>query len=328
MTGTPLAAGDLTIAIGDSEAFAIPGTGTDSSARAKAEAIDQANIPGLPTVSATNVQPLAFTAVTGATGTNAGAGTYSINLTIGTSTETITAAIGAPTGAAGSTADSLTASELTVAINDAGIEGLSAAENTTAGGITLTDSQGRNVTITSESKTVVTDTTVPTSSTTALGSTAGGLAITAVGSVGSAATMEGQISIEALDTITIGGNAPEKAGFQTGGETIAVTGSLETVDIRTVSGANDAIKRVDSALTTINSIRSELGAVQNRFESTIANLSTTSENLSAANSRIRDADFAKETAELARTQVLQQAGLSVLAQANARPQQVLQLLQG
>ncbi|KXO06278.1 Flagellin protein FlaB [Marinobacter excellens LAMA 842] len=136
------------------------------------------------------------------------------------------------------------------------------------------------------------------------------------------------MTIEALEDITIGGNAPENAGFLAGGETITASGNLEGVDIRTVAGANDAIKRVDSALTTINAIRSELGAVQNRFESTIANLSTTSENLSAANSRIRDADFAAETAELARTQVLQQAGLSVLAQANARPQQVLQLLQG
>jgi flagellin len=107
-----------------------------------------------------------------------------------------------------------------------------------------------------------------------------------------------------------------------------VDGSLEDVAIDSVNGANDAIIRVDEALTTINSIRSELGAIQNRFESTIANLATTSENLSASNSRIRDADFAQESAELARTQVLQQAGLSVLAQANARPQQVLQLLQG
>jgi flagellin len=77
----------------------------------------------------------------------------------------------------------------------------------------------------------------------------------------------------------------------------------------------------------VNSLRSELGAVQNRFESTIANLATSSENLSAANSRILDADFASETAKLAKSQVLQQAGISVLAQANARPQQVLSLLQ-
>lgn len=85
---------------------------------------------------------------------------------------------------------------------------------------------------------------------------------------------------------------------------------------------------LDYATDKINGFRAELGAAQDRFESTIANLATTSENLSASNSRIRDADFAAESAELARTQVLQQAGLSVLAQANARPQQVLQLLQG
>ena len=100
------------------------------------------------------------------------------------------------------------------------------------------------------------------------------------------------------------------------------------VDISTRDGADLAMITIDYAIDKINGYRADLGAVQNRFESTIANLSTTSENLSASNSRIRDADFAAETAELARTQVLQQAGLSVLAQANARPQQVLQLLQG
>jgi flagellin len=100
------------------------------------------------------------------------------------------------------------------------------------------------------------------------------------------------------------------------------------MDISTVEGATSALSVVDAALERISSIRADLGAAQNRLESTIANLSTTSENLSAARSRIRDADFAAESAELARTQVLQQAGLSVLAQANARPQQVLQLLQG
>jgi len=104
--------------------------------------------------------------------------------------------------------------------------------------------------------------------------------------------------------------------------------SVNTVDISSREGADLAMIAVDYAIDTINGFRAELGAVQNRFESTIANLATTSENLSASNSRIRDADFAAESAELARTQVLQQAGLSVLAQANARPQQVLQLLQG
>ncbi|WP_018879167.1 flagellin, partial [Thioalkalivibrio sp. ALE9] len=81
------------------------------------------------------------------------------------------------------------------------------------------------------------------------------------------------------------------------------------------------------ALTQVNSLRAELGAVQVRFESTIDNLSVSSENLSDARSRIRDADFAAETAELTRAQVLQQAGTSVLSQANAVPQNVLALLQ-
>ncbi|TGN39912.1 flagellin N-terminal helical domain-containing protein [Marinobacter confluentis] len=106
------------------------------------------------------------------------------------------------------------------------------------------------------------------------------------------------------------------------------TVTVNELDISTRDGAEQALVAIDYAFDKINGFRAELGALQNRFESTIANLSTTSENLSAANSRIRDADFAAETAELARTQVLQQAGLSVLAQANARPQQVLQLLQG
>ena len=105
------------------------------------------------------------------------------------------------------------------------------------------------------------------------------------------------------------------------------TGSLSDLSVSTVSDANNAIMRVDAALGTVNEIRGQLGAVQNRFESTIANLSTSVENLSASNSRILDADFASETANLAKSQVLQQAGISVLAQANARPQQVLSLLQ-
>jgi len=104
--------------------------------------------------------------------------------------------------------------------------------------------------------------------------------------------------------------------------------TMRQIDISTRAGSEEALVAVDYAFDKINSFRAELGAIQNRFESTIAGLSTTSENLSASNSRIRDADFAAESAELARTQVLQSAGLSVLSQANARPQQVLQLLQG
>jgi len=103
--------------------------------------------------------------------------------------------------------------------------------------------------------------------------------------------------------------------------------SLNQLDISTRAGSDQALVAVDYAIDQVNAFRSDLGAVQNRFESTIANLSTSVENLSASNSRILDADFASETAALAKSQVLQQAGISVLAQANARPQQVLSLLQ-
>ncbi|MAA64445.1 MAG: flagellin [Alteromonadaceae bacterium] len=103
--------------------------------------------------------------------------------------------------------------------------------------------------------------------------------------------------------------------------------SVAAIDITTTEGANKAIETIDAALSTINSQRADLGAIQNRFTSTIDAIATTSENLSAAQSRILDADFASETAKLAKSQVLQQAGISVLAQANARPQQVLSLLQ-
>ncbi|OHY79830.1 flagellin [Marinobacter sp. AC-23] len=124
------------------------------------------------------------------------------------------------------------------------------------------------------------------------------------------------------------GDAADDIGFTQPYTAAANTISLNDTDISTSKGADQAMIAIDFAIDQINGFRAELGAVQNRFESTIANLATTAENLSAANSRIRDADFAAESAELARTQVLQQAGLSVLAQANARPQQVLQLLQG
>jgi flagellin len=103
--------------------------------------------------------------------------------------------------------------------------------------------------------------------------------------------------------------------------------NVSTVDISTVEGAQDAIDIIDGALAMVNSIRADLGAVQNRFQTTIANLQTTSENISAARSRIQDADFAAETAALTRSQILQQAGVAMLAQANALPNQVLRLLQ-
>jgi flagellin len=101
---------------------------------------------------------------------------------------------------------------------------------------------------------------------------------------------------------------------------------LTEIDVSTFEGATAALTAIDNAIGSIASQRADLGAIQNRMESTVSNLAITSENLSAANSRIQDADFAAETAELSRTQVLQQAGISILSQANQGPQQVLSLL--
>ncbi|WP_311240114.1 MULTISPECIES: flagellin [unclassified Xanthomonas] len=118
------------------------------------------------------------------------------------------------------------------------------------------------------------------------------------------------------------------AGIQTASAASGATAStLSSLDISTFSGSQKALEIVDKALTAVNSSRADMGAVQNRFTSTIANLSATSENLSASRSRIRDTDYAKETAELTRTQILQQAGTAMLAQAKSVPQNVLSLLQ-
>ena len=103
--------------------------------------------------------------------------------------------------------------------------------------------------------------------------------------------------------------------------------ALNAIDIDTASEAQAAITAIDNALSTVNDIRADLGAKQNRFSSTIRNLENVAENVSASKSRIMDADFAQESANLARNQVLQQASSSMLAQANQQPQIALSLLQ-
>ena len=109
---------------------------------------------------------------------------------------------------------------------------------------------------------------------------------------------------------------------------VAVTATTGVISGTTGGNAMAMISAIDAALTSVNSERSTYGAVQNRFEAIIANLQVAAENQSAAKSRIMDADFAAETAALTRTQILQQAGTAMLAQANQIPQQVLQLLKG
>jgi len=178
------------------------------------------------------------------------------------------------------------------------------------GAVTVTGADGKNITV-----------------------TLGGSASTANTGFTSGTTQYSTLSVEltsatSTDTLVIGGNAPGKAGFTAGTYALANNGAtVAGIDISTVTGANDALDVADRALDVLNSNRATLGAVQSRFESTINRLTTTSENLSAARSRIQDADFAAETAALTRNQILQQAGVAILAQANQQPQLALQLLQ-
>jgi len=144
-------------------------------------------------------------------------------------------------------------------------------------------------------------------------------------------TYIGEFTLKSDSEITINNgstgniaNSGLKVGSYGGGENGS---SIANVDISTVAGAQKAIGAIDNALDKINEVRGDLGAAQNRLDFTINNLSSISQNVTAARSQIEDADFAKESANLSRSQVLQQAGTAMLAQANAQPQQVLSLLQ-
>ena len=137
----------------------------------------------------------------------------------------------------------------------------------------------------------------------------------------------GKLTLHGGGTVTLGGVSGAMSGatgFTSG--TLAPS-ATEYIDVKSVGGAEAAILSIDSALTTLNTGRANLGAYQNRFESTVSDLKNNVENLSSARSRIQDADFAAETAALAKNQILQQAGMAMLSQANQLPQNVLKLLQ-
>ncbi|WP_217127050.1 flagellin [Hydrogenophilus thiooxidans] len=150
--------------------------------------------------------------------------------------------------------------------------------------------------------------------------TASGFDSNGVYSAGGASTITAsdKIGFDAL-SIFSSGNVGSAIASPSGATNSQVT-------ISGVSEALSAISAIDAALKTVNDIRATLGAVQSRFQATINNLQVSIENLSASRSRIRDADFAQETAALSRAQILQQAGVAMLAQANAAPQSVLSLL--
>ncbi|WP_309045445.1 flagellin [Marinobacter sediminicola] len=295
-----ITAGGLSIAVGGADAVSVAASADfadanvsgqdDDSAFAVAAAINSAGIAGL-SVEAKTEETLAFTGFSSAAGD-----TYDMTI----NGVDIFGGAGASNDLNASTPN---ISDFVAAINAQSSEtGVVAKVDST--NVVLTAEDGRNI--------VVAET---------LG---GGPATGGIG----AQDLQGELTFYASENIKFtGGDLASISSGTADAIGVQVNETLQDVDISDVDGANDAIRRVDAALTSVNSLRGELGAIQNRFESTIANLGTSVENLSASNSRILDADFAAETANLAKSQVLQQAGISVLAQANARPQQVLSLLQ-
>lgn len=152
-------------------------------------------------------------------------------------------------------------------------------------------------------------------------------------------TVGGEITFDASSTFNVSSDVSglASAGNYVGGTSLfsgivssanaSTLSSVNAIDMSTQTGATSTIAVIDGALSQVDTIRGDLGAIQNRFESTIANLQSISENISAARSRILDADFATETAALTKAQILQQAGIAMLAQANMLPQAALSLLQ-
>lgn len=297
VTSTALASGDLIlngVTIGASLAASDTksSTGNAASAIAKAVAINAASGTGVTATANTNtVTGIAATAFT-SPGDDITAGDLTIN---GVSVGAVTAG-----GSA-----SAQATAIINAINSVSAATGVIASNATSTTVTLSAVDGRNITV-GQSGTATTART--------------GL---------TAATTYGTITLSSTSTtgITVAGATPANAGLTAGTTAASQTGTaVSALNISSVSGANTAITSIDAALATIASTRGDLGAYQNRFASTVANLTTTSENLSASRSRIQDADFASETAALTRGQILQQAGVAILAQANSLPQNVLSLL--
>jgi flagellin len=227
-------------------------------------------------------------------------------------------------GTATSISAQVTTTDLTAlatAINDvSGKTGVSATISTDQASVVLKQADGKDIVINGFTNSAGGAVSV-TGSSTAIG-TAATLTSGAANStrVGGTVTLNSDLGFTAVSSA---GTTVLSGGTTT---TASTANKLSSVDLSTINGANSAIDIIDAALAQVSRIRASLGAIQNRFENTISNLQVTSENLSASRSRIRDADFAAETANLTRGQILQQAGTAILAQANALPQNVLTLL--
>ena len=220
------------------------------------------------------------------------------------------------------------------AFNDAAAKtGVVARVNDTGTGLVLTNAAGNDIKIVNDS--VAANTINITDA--AGGALVGGAGVGIAGQAGAGAfgtndiVVTGQLTLDSSKSFS----AVDGAGAAAGGgflNVAAAAGSqiqtVQNMDVSTVDGANRTLAIVDSAIAAISGQRANYGALQSRFETAIANLNVSSENMSAARSRIQDADFAAETANLSRTQILQQAGTAMVAQANQIPQGVLALLKG
>lgn len=258
------------------------------------------------------------------------------------------------TGALSTTVDATSATEVGLAVGTAVITEIDVSGAKSGETFTFTNPSGTELTLTDsdgQAHTIDVAAGIADGGDLTLNFSSVGVSITmqnsTAGAVAGAAVHGAFTTASTLDTDAAAGSATLQVGADSGaGNTINVAftnmkveagvgGALEALDTAltafngasTRANASDILDAVDNAVDYVSSARADLGAVQNRLESTMSNLATTSENISAARSRIVDADFAQETASLTRNQILQQAGMAMLSQANSAPQSVLSLLQ-
>ena len=206
---------------------------------------------------------------------------------------------------------------LAKSINDqSDTTGVIATYNTTDFTIELSDADGDNIYVGAYANSTAGN---QTTTLKGMGAGAANVTLTEGGTVAALAT--GQLSLDSSNTFSVAGGTTLTATT-----TAAVLNKVSDIDLKTETGAQSALAVIDGALEQIDNQRADLGAVQNRFGHTISNLANIQENVSASRSRIQDTDFAVETAQMTKNQILQQAGTSILAQANQLPQAALSLI--
>ncbi len=279
-------------------------TGSNSAAKAAAAINNQADKTGV-SASARNVSQLS--------GFTAG---QSFSLAI-SSSNTTAANVSFAVNASGDLNDAVKA------INDVSSQTGVTAKLESGGKITLTNESGDNIRIENKSLAAAGNITL------AASDGAGGFGTGQAAGAGIGATTMGTVELKSdkgfSTTVSTAATGTAQDLFGAAGKSSKLN-AVSEIDVSTVDGATKALKIIDSALAAVNGQRASFGALQSRFETTISNLNTSSENMSASRSRIQDADFASETANLSRSQILQQAGTAMVAQANQLPQGVLSLL--